>query len=267
MPTATLVVGPNKLDLPMPSIVETRDGLTGTAGYIVDSGLPEDAFGATGLPAYGDAWSVGLPSLTVSERSCTCKRAANVGEGHPGVTGVIVTYRTPSADGRLPAPATGTAFSVVTPQFQTVNTLWDVRNLLGSATPGPQQWPINGKAGTPIDVGYLQIDVYRVKAAGYSIPWSSLADAVHYSYVNADSLTLPAVQGSSAANISLAAGKARYRGFEITQVGTLLQIKHTLLVAPNHDVLWQPEDAAGNAVGSPVTAKVYRTQDLSTLLS
>lgn len=261
---ATLVTGKTDYGAEPEILVDAPTDSTGQRDYAIESTDDIDAaWGATGLPAKGTAWSGVFPNLTAQRR--IMKPVVR----HPDGSGLFwcrVEYAAPGLAFRTQAGFDGLKYSEIRlgtesrPQYtdvafngsnaSTVVSLTDPLDGLSRERRYGEQ--INRGRGTERDWGVLEIDITHWRTPG-SITATILNNLAKLSLErprNSDtSLALPAFVGTNGVSWTLGAGQVRYLGFRLGGDGVLSRIVHTVQVRSDFYYRWNTTDAFGAAIG------------------
>lgn len=236
MPTATLITDSG--DLFPDRVGDSTRGKRRTRWYKVDTGDPEEALSAVGLPRIGHA----LPGtgLLVVDR-----QAENWG---PNYCRVEVVYESSGGGGTIAPPVAVTPGAPVT-TAEVGSSVVTVRfpvDAAGQVVPGEPA--INGGRGVPREVGTVDVTV-RVavpESLAATVPWLRLIRMARRQPTNADDVTLPRF-GLTQYGFPAAPGTLRYRSFRVEPVNDLVVVAHKLALAEHHLVADEVEGVRGEA--------------------
>jgi len=259
-PSATKITGKTTFGAEPESIEELPTGFRGLRDYLCNTDNAFAAMSSLGLPIKGQAWDVTAPNLKVVGRQARfAGGTADTGTGLGGACVVRVTYETPGLNGRLPPPVEGDKYTLVTPGVGSVPVLYDIRSDSGP----PFNNPIANGRGAIKAIGTTQARVVTYPNPA-SINISRLMSLQREQNVNAQGVVLPPTRYG---NVSLSFGprQLRYVTFELGDNAGVLELVHTLEMAPNHDVAWVWEDEQGNAITSPIISQIYASASFAGL--
>lgn len=196
-----------------PRLVRTAEGYQGTRYYRVtkDADGMEDALAATGLPAYGAAWSgSGVGTLLFA------REFEVLVEGGDWYT-VKVDYRANS--GGDIAPADGLVATTVLRHQSTSETVThDITGTYRLGEDGAQ------KILSTFDIS---VDQYFASASAMIAALPALKTLSDEPKLNEFGIVCPNLFGSGQ-GLAIAAREALYTGFEVEQVGDLYRVRHLL---------------------------------------
>lgn len=232
-------------------------GYTGDRTYKVNTIDEYEALNAAGLPQYRDPWSVDLPNCKVVEVG-----PAQIWGGTPDVNGenawcrIPVKYETPGLGGRIAPPEPGDKWSSFVEGTSQVQVFAEV-----NAAPGAN--PINNGQGTPKDIANGVIRVFSYHELNAPPDFARMIQAKSKQLVNDAVLPVPGLFGTTF-NLQFNQGEARYHDFTVENRDGVLEVVHTLKVAPDHLYYGQIFDDKGVVVQSEI-AQIYEEGDLSGL--
>jgi hypothetical protein len=262
-PTATLIVNDGSTgDLAAPyELTRIPGGWVGRKTFLINTGHLDRAFSAAGLPALFERWSPELPGVVATRigppSRYTPRGLPNV-DASEGFCLMPVEYGSEGGGGAgvlsKPVPAPNLAYCEFEPLTLTQTIRYPIRrqaNFVGGDEPNASAAPpfpiIANGDGAPVEASILRarVVVFTTEEPDCR-PFLRLMRPAH---LNDAAIVLPARAFGATNRYELDEGQAKYAGFSdpVKDAG-LWKVVHTIDIAEDWYVRWQPENDKGQAI-------------------
>lgn len=258
-----------------PSYAEGANGKHAVKWFTVNTANILAARFASGLPAYGDAYSAQTPLLRVYDVDYEYAHGVVDTNGNGGTCHVRVSYREP-ADG-LPLPEPGLSYMLMDGQLASLLLKWD--NNLELPPPGSPPAPapaptdeIDGGKGMNVVYGepVARVVIFPARPERYD-----LLRVIRFhrdQLVNSTPMTLPAIPLYGQLNRTFAPGEVQYHTFKVDYEAGLMRVTHVLKFVvggkPLDEYWWLKANRLGQNIAGEIQRSVqYRKDDLRPLLN
>lgn len=272
MITTELMTDPSRA----PRLTRRSDGgWEGTRVFRVHTADVTRALIEGALPVWGSAWSAALPEVAARTFSGEYEsgypgRIENTTvEGGDGTTLVTVGYASPPTDfsgGGTQQAIPGQRFSVLEVGVEGAITRYERTRAELNYCPPAGSKPLLGGQGAPVEIGVADVIVH------VDLPLSVRPDRALYTYMaafqvtNRDPIVTPSFSLRDPGDTWLiAAGGARYRGFDIQEFPLAIRVRHRLAIRPDHLIKSAPENPDGTSACPPLVSVVYPPFDFGGL--
>lgn len=267
-------------DQERPEWNEDQDGVDAVTYMRVDTGDPVAARNAAGIPVRGSLLggtsTVTLRRITVTPLSIGRElgRGINPASASTGCSRIRLDWSSKVNFGAIPKPnEPGQIFTLVQTS-RTQQTVYygqdretnfngaefqDLKDVGATGLAGP----INDGDGVGINVSKMEVMVVRAYAA--TNPPDYAAFVPLFDKINRQSVTLPAIYGSTQ-QWTAAVGQLLYVSPEIEPQGDIVTVKHRFEFAPDHWVRYQTRKGDGT-IGRRYTVRTHDYADLRGLVS
>lgn len=262
-PTATLITNDGSQgDLAAPyELQRVPGGWIGRKTFLINTGHIERAFDAAGLPKLFEPWSPTLPGVLVTRigppTRYTTRGIPDV-DASEGYCLMPVEYGSEGGSGTgvlsRPVPAPNVTYCEFELQTLTQTIRYPIKrqaNFEGGDTPNASAIPpfpiIANGDGAPVEASILRARVVVFTAQEPDCrPFLRLMRPAH---INDAPIVLPPRAFGGTTRYELAKGQAKYAGFSdpVKEAG-LWKIVHSIDVAQDWYLRWQPEDEKGLAI-------------------